>query len=416
MRSKAWLWRLTTVITVIAALLIVIPAQAAEIVNTEEVYRLAAGQEIDDDLIVTAQEIYIDGTVRGDLLAVGGFVEINGTVEGDLLALAAEVRINGTVADDVRTLSAGLIINGKVGDALLAGAGGGQSGAAGFASFDGRSIQQGVEIGRDATIGGDMIIGAGSVMLAGTIAEDLLVGTNLMDLRGSVAGDARLIADRLELVDTARVAGQLTYSTPAEMSIPAQVAGSVRFEPQPIPEVSPGPTLLDYTVRLLLILAGCLLLGWLLLRFSPRTLERPADAITEHPGRALLYGLVATLLLFIVPIISGLIIAAVIFFWGWLPGIMLMLFLTAALVLAWTLSPLITGLWLGQTIFRSLDRPVNRMVALLLGVAAIVLFSFIPTIGWLIYLASFLFALGGSLMVGRSTLTWRPGPMVATPA
>ncbi len=415
MRSKAWLWRLT-VITVLAALLIVIPAQAAEIVDTE-VYRLEAGQEVDDDLIVTAQEIYIDGTVRGDLLAVGGFVEINGTVEGDLLALAAEVRVNGSVADDLRTLSAGLIINGQIGDMLLAGAAGGQ-GSAGFASFDGRSIQQGVEIGRDATIGGDTIIGAGSVMLAGAIAEDLLVGTNLMDLRGSVAGDARLIADRLELVDTARVAGQLTYSTPAEMNVPSQVADSVRFEPQPIPEVSPGPTLLDYAVRLLLILAGCLLLGWLLLRFSPRILERPADAITEHPGRALLWGLVASLLLFIVPIVSGLIIAAVIFFWGWLPGIMLMLFLTAALVLTWTLSPLITGLWLGQTIFRATDRPVSRMVALLLGVALIVLLSFIPAIGWLIYLASFLFALGGSLMVGRSGLTWRPGPgpMVATPA
>ena len=37
-----------------------------------EVYRLPAGQVIEDDLYVSAGEIYIDGKIEGDLVAGGG--------------------------------------------------------------------------------------------------------------------------------------------------------------------------------------------------------------------------------------------------------------------------------------------------------------------------------------------------------
>ena len=48
------------------------------------VFRLPAGEIVQDDLYVTGGEIYIDGNVEGDLVAFGGYIEVNGNVTGDV--------------------------------------------------------------------------------------------------------------------------------------------------------------------------------------------------------------------------------------------------------------------------------------------------------------------------------------------
>lgn len=395
-RSVRLRWAL---IGVAAALAVAAPALAATIAGGE-VYRLEAGQVVEDDLIVSGQEVYIDGTVKGDLIAFGNYVEVNGRVEGDLMGAAAELRLNGAVADDVRVAGAGVTIAGQVGDDLFAAAGGSQAGFA-YGQVNGRSLRQGLTIEREADIGGSAYLGAGEAEVAGTIDENLAAGAGALVLSGAVGGDANLDVGALTLDRDARVGGQLSYSAPEEARVPPGLADDVRYEPTPPPETPQGPGLASRLVRLLLILAGFALLGWLALRFTPRLVSRPADAIEARPGQAALYGLVAALLLFIVPIISLVITAAIVLFWGWFPGLMFALLLTAALVLAWTLSPLITGLWLGQLVLRAAGRPAGTLVAMLVGAGLIVLLGSLPAVGWLVYLASFLLALGGVLLLRR---------------
>jgi cytoskeletal protein CcmA (bactofilin family) len=415
MRSRLWLWRLAALVG-LATLLAATPALATDLVAGEEIYRLEAGQVVADDLIVTAREIYIDGTVRGDLVAFGGFVEVNGTVEGDLLAIAAEVRVNGAVGDDMRAGGAGVIINGAIGDHLLAAAGGSETGIDFVPPIGGRPVSQGLVIAPGASVGGGALVGAGEAQIDGAIGGDLSVGAGRARLSGAVEGDAQLSVGTFDLADTARISGQLTYSAPEPITVPAQVASEVRFEEQPAPQDARGPDLIGQLVRLLLTLAGFALLGWLLLRFAPRVVEQPARAIAIRPGQAALYGLGAALLLFVVPVLSGLILGAIILFWGPLPGVMFFLLLAAALVLTWTLSPLITGLWLGQALLMATGRPASRLVALLVGVALIVLLGMVPLLGWLIYLASFLLAVGGALLARSGALDRRTDSFIGAPA
>lgn len=401
-------------IAALAALALVSGALAAE-VKSGDIYRLEAGQVVEDDLIVSGNEIYIDGTVKGDLVAVGSYVEVNGTIEGDLMAAAAEVRINGTVTDDVRAAGAGVIVTGKIGDDLFAAAGGGE-GSAAFSSIGGRQVHQGLEIGRDAVIGGGAYLGAGAARVDGSVAEDLNAGAGTLSLAGTVGGDANLDVSALTVADGARVEGMLTYSTASEGSIPAQAAGQVRYEPPPPAQpTDPGPGLVGGLVRLLLTLAGFALVGWLIVRFAPRLVRAPAQALAARPGQAGLYGLLAAVLLFIIPILSGLVLIAILVFWGWLPALMFFLFLTAALVLAWTLSPLVTGLWLGRWLLEATGRTGGDFLALAVGATLIVLLGFVPWVGWLVYLASFLLALGGAVLSRRGAFD-APAPVAPAAA
>ena len=70
--------------------------------QTQELYRLPAGETVEGDLYVWAQQVVIDGTVNGDLVAAAGYIEINGDIAEDLLAAAAGIVLNGTVGDDAR--------------------------------------------------------------------------------------------------------------------------------------------------------------------------------------------------------------------------------------------------------------------------------------------------------------------------
>jgi len=146
------------------------------------------------------------------------------------------------------------------------------------------------------------------------------------------------------------------------------------------------------------LLVGFALLAWLVLRFAPNLLTRPANAIAARPVKAGLYGLLAAVLFIFIPLASVLLVLLMVLFWGWFLGLVLGLFLFGALALVWFLSPLLTGLWLGQRQSAALGRAQNNLPALLLGVLLLALLGRIPILGWLVYLVSFLFALGGLIL------------------
>src|SRR5689334_6029260 len=98
-------WLLGVALALLLALLLARPAVAAQL-ESGEVYHLAAGQVVDDDLYVAAREIVIDGTVNGDLIAAGQTVQVNGSVTGDALLAGAQITIGGSVGDDARVAGA----------------------------------------------------------------------------------------------------------------------------------------------------------------------------------------------------------------------------------------------------------------------------------------------------------------------
>ncbi len=214
--KRRWLVALSLV--TLFGLLLSGAAVAAEF-GAGDVYRLASGEIVNDDLYVTASEIFIDGTVDGDLYAAGGYIEVNGEVTGDVVMAGGSLVIRGSVGDDVRIAGAGITVLGTIQDDLFVAGGGAVPG--GFAiplQIGNRTIEQGVRLGSSAQIGGDVYIAAAEGDIDGSIGGNLSVGMGHVVLGARVTGNADIYSESLTVRESAAVAGLLTYSTPEQVA------------------------------------------------------------------------------------------------------------------------------------------------------------------------------------------------------
>jgi hypothetical protein len=259
-------------------------------------------------------------------------------------------------------------------------------------------------------VGGDLVIGAGEATVDGTITGDLLAGAGILTLAAQVGGDAQMGVDQLDVLETAQIDGTLRYTSDNRANIPEGTAANVEFTEAVEERAQPDPVMqfLGWLLRTILILAGFALLGWLLLRFVPGVLARPANALAARPGRAALTGLLIALLFMGIPLLTVLLVLLMVLFWGWFQGILLFFFLFSILALIWNLSPLVTGFWLGWRILQTMDREMSGIATLLIGVGVLVLLGRIPVLGVFVYLLSFILALGG-LFLARASQDSSPG-------
>lgn len=397
--SRRWL-----LVALLALLAVAVSGAAlsAELAD-DDIYMVAEGEVVDDDLYIVATEIYINGTVRGDLFAGAQYIEIGptGTVEGDLWAAATSIVIDGAVLDDLRAAGAGIELAGIVGDDAFLAAGG----QANVPTPTGApSIAQGLRISGE--IGGDAFVAAGSADISGTVGGDFAGGVGTLDLTGVIEGDAQIQTEELRVSDASRIGGALKYSAPAPLQLPAGVARDIQFDEQAAAEIaqrSIASRIVGWILRTVAILVGVAIVGWLLLRIRPNALVTPAAAIRANPVQTGLFGLIAAVLLIFIPIASIVLVAFTATFWGVVPAIAMFIFLVASSVLVWFLSPLFTGMWLGEQINERLggDRPSLQI--LLLGALLIVILGRVPILGWFVYLLSFVLALGGLLRSGTGT-------------
>ena len=252
---------------------------------------------------------------------------------------------------------------------------------------------------------------AGGADISGAIAGDFLGGLGTLDLSGTIGGDAEIQVGEFSVSDSARIGGVLQYSAPEQIPFPAGVARDIQFEAPPVDQASGGTivgAIFGWIFRTVAIGIGVAILGWLLMRFRPNALIRPAAAIRAKPVETGLYGLLAAALLIFIPVASIILIAFTWAFWGVFPAIATFVFLGASSALVWFLSPLLTGYWLGEIIGERLGGDRSPLLLLLTGALLIVFLGRIPFLGWLVYLLSFVLALGGLLRSGTGAAAAHP--------
>lgn len=382
---------------------------------------IGEGEVIEDDLVIGAETIVINGTVRGDVIFGATTLILNGTIEGDLMGGGSEVQINGTVTDDVRLGAAAVRVGpgATIGDDMMMG---------------GYSL----ETGSDSTIGGQLYFGGGQALLTGAVAQDLFAGTGALELRGTVggnvlaevgpAGDAPpfnpmqfqpnapqvpTVPLGLTIADSAAIGGRLEYSSSDAFTIPDEIASEVVFNQQASAEdaassgpLNPARLGLGSLGRLIAYLLVALLLVWLL---AP-LLRRSEQMLRRHFGPSFGWGMLAT---FGIPIALLLFIALIIFFaviFGQLSlgilsgiiggvGVVTFLGVVATYILLFNfISKIIVGYWLGRLLFRDME---NMVLPLLVGLLIVALLVSAPFVGWL-----FSFLIGilgiGALIVARA--------------
>jgi hypothetical protein len=428
------------VLATLLALTFITPAYAFDGRGGDKVV-IQAGEVVNDDLYVGAQEFVLDGTVNGDLIVFAQAVTINGKVDGDLITAAQTVVVNGEVTGAIRMAGSVLQVGEKasIGKDIV-GAG---------SSFEN---MEGSKIGRD------LVFAGGQILLAGDVTRNVQVATGGFDLRGKVGGDVNAevgdaddgraglppavfmprtnvsvpnVQPGLRIASSAAVAGNLKYTQSKDVAIPAGVvSGKVtRTEPSKDNtrprEETVAQKIVKWGLNFVRDSITLILIGLLLLWLFPIFISSLSDQLQAKPLPSLGWGAVAwagfffVLLLIIAVTILGGIVFGVLTLGQltgtviWL-GILTVLGLIGGFVLVTTfVAKVVFGVALGKWIFTRLNSPLAEhrywpMVAgvlITLAVIAMLSFPLIPgLLGWLLNFAIILLGLGALWLWGRERM------------
>lgn len=375
---------------------------------------------VDDDLYATANQVVVEGTIRGDLVAFGQSVTVDGTVEGDLIGAGQSVEIGGEVDDDARIAGQALLLSegASVGDDLIAAA-------------------YSLENEPESNVGGTLWYAGYQALLAGSVGEDLAGAVNALTLGGEIGGDADVDVDGeeggagppafgpvpqvpiptvepgLTLTDSALIGGNLTYqsSTEAQIDPGARIEGDVVREERPVEEEEEEATrspVAETVLDSLRSLVALVLVGLLLVWLVPGWIRRRAYTVLDRPLASLgwgLLGLVAFLILGMGILLVTILLAIVLglLTLGGLVALFVVLGLLAeaALVLAFWISTnylaqIIVSFLAGVLLVEAIrpGRSRGRVLPLVVGLILYVLLRAIPVLGPLVGLAVVLLGLG----------------------
>ncbi|GAB4545000.1 MAG: hypothetical protein Fur002_18710 [Anaerolineales bacterium] len=415
----------------IFSLIFVAPARAFDGRNGETV-TIAADEVVDGDLYVNANQFTLDGVVKGDVIVFGTVIVINGTVEGDLIAAGQSVVINGNVGDDARIAGAILLVGDHAsvgGDLVAAGAS--------LEAKQGSAVEQ------------ELVAGAAQVLLAGSVKEDVLVGSGALDLRGQFGGDVNAsvgdpnekdaggppismffpgndipvpnVAPGLSISETARIAGDFDYTQSADIKIPSGIVGGKITRTQPVVDpaeqkVKPTPAqlALTWTFDLIRAIVTLVLLGLMLRWLAPKWMSALVDKARAKPVTALGWGVVsyaafffALFIILAIMIIGGMLFGALTLggisgtiVWS---GILAIFALVLTFVLATAFFAKIIVAWLGGSLLLNRFAPSmaeNKFAPLILGVILLAVLMALPFIGWIFKLLAVLLGLGALWLWG----------------
>ncbi len=401
-------------------------ARAAITMTADEEVVVHSHEVIDDDLIVWASYVRIDGLVKGDLVAFGKEIVVEGIVERDLIAVGQTVYLNGQVGDDARIAAYALALGeeARVGDDL----------------FD---LSYSLEARPGSAVGGALYTASRQALLAGQVVEDALVRAGALELRGLTGGDVRAVVGGLEgvthselVIDLAleipsvpdgvtlgpgtAIGGDLAYRSqePATVDASARIDGEVRHEdwrtspdgPIELPFDEDESRITDAVERLAVLLVVGLLLavavpGWLRAR-GKSIRDGPAGVLGWGVGALIFAGLAS-----LVIGIAGLVLLAVGLSMGSgslagtaiAVGTLLQMALFALFGIALLyVAPVLASAGIGDAVLARLglrsDSPDRSLVdALLLITVGAVLYTAlraIPGVGWLVAVAGALVGLG----------------------
>jgi len=367
-------WRQrTTVSTALigVVLLLGLPsgASAAEIRRGPNA-SVAAGQTIDNDLIVIGGTVRIDGTVKGDLIAFTENLAINGHVTGDVIVFAQSARVDGQVDGNVRAFCNTLSLDSGPAKNVTV-----------FASH--------FDLDPRATVGGGMIGFVGTTVLEGKITRDLLLFSNNATLDGSIGGNVLFRGSRLQIGPTAQIAGRVHAigQRPPEVAPAAKLGQPLEFELRPLPRprrFGAG----TFVLRQILAYGGALLCGLLLIKLFPGLFVAGRKA-AHHVGLAMSIGALV--------LIAGiaLVIFAILFIIAGTGAGIATLMLYGPILYG---SQVFVGAYVGDAIL-----PKNRALApsvgaLALGLLVLRLLSNIPFLGYFVLAAVTLWGTGAICM------------------
>jgi cytoskeletal protein CcmA (bactofilin family) len=308
--------------------------------------------------------------VNGDVYCGGQNIAISGTIHGDVFCAGQNVSISGKVDGSVRLAGQSVTLRGVVqGSATIA--------------------AQTFVLEKGSLIGRDLVGGAQSVTLNGTVTRDMAVGANTVTVYGQIGRTVKGNIETLTVGSTGRIGGDVAYSSNNSPIINTGgiVSGTVVRTPLKQETTSPSYAPLAFTfASVAYAFVAMLIVSLVIVLLVPDLLREASSRALSAPGRTSLIGFAAIIL---VPALVFFLCVSIIGF----PLGMLVL-------LAWSVVALLSGpfaaFYLGQLILKTTKNPATIM---LLGSVILLVLYFIPILGFFAVFAVYLFGVGMFLPV-----------------
>ena len=227
------------------------------------------------------------------------------------------------------------------------------------------------------------------VRVQGIFERDLHIAGDQVELGGEIRGPVRVVAQRLEILGTARIEGPVTYEgvTPAAIAAGASIARPIAYRNIAAREAKAArwPRGASSVVFGVHVFIG----GLLLLLLMPRLARGPAQTLRAEPVQSL----VAGLMLFVtVPFVALLLMIS---FVGVPTGLVLGALYFAVLFLGVIIAAVVVGEVETQWVHGvPAATPVRRIALLLAGVATLAILRSVPVLGTAIVFAAIVCGLG----------------------
>lgn len=190
------------------------PAAAADIRQGQDI-TIGTTETIEDDLYAFGTNIAINGTIHGDLIAAGNFITIDGTVTGDVIAAGQSVTIRGQVGGSVRAAGNTVVLDGKVTNDLL-------FGGNDLTILSNGRVGRDVIVGSANTtvtgqIGRDLQAGSTNVKIDGGVGGNVLATVDKLQLtdRGTIGGNLKYTSKTdAQIANASSVKGSTVRQTP----------------------------------------------------------------------------------------------------------------------------------------------------------------------------------------------------------
>ena len=336
---------------------------------------LPAGEIHEGWYFAAGSEVTIEGTVNGDAYVAGGRITIAGTINGDLLVAGGDIIVSGTVTDDIRAAGGQVHISGTTGKNI---------------SVAGGTIT----LERSAVVKGGLLAAGGSTTIAGTVEGEVRMTGGEGVVTGTVQRNLYFSGGDFVAYPGAVVGGALEAKVEDKDHV--DLAEGVVRGPVEILTTQPreSPRILGFAAWhfwLKLLWAVSLLATTLFLAFAfPRQLVELGTTIASRPGASALWGVLTFIL---VPVLVLLLMMTLV-------GIPLALF--ALFLYCWFLY--LAQLGLGVVLahwLMGLDgkRGWSLFGAVVVGVVAVEVLTFVPYLRHLVTLLGIVFGLGALWLV-----------------
>ncbi len=324
------------------------------------------GYAADGNVYLAGAEVQTGGPIYGDLVAAAGRIRVDHPVSGDTILTAGSIEIYGRVGDDLRAAGGIIGVSGRVaGEALLAGGS--------------------VSLGPDSEVGGRASIAGNDIVIGGRLHNGLKVYGKKVLVLGEVAGPVDLAAEQIEILGSARIFGDLTYSSSREIKIDpnAKIMGRIVRAPGTFEFYRPNLEVPGWLIFRPLLLLGLLAAGTLLFALFPQFTRAALQAIEASPLKSL--GLGAAIFFSLPPVILLLVITII--------GIPIALALLALYATVLLTGYLVLAFFVGDRLLRLARKQSAaslgwRIVSLTAALVLLWLIRYLPYIGgFLVFMA-----------------------------